>query len=101
MGAVALLPTVTLRIDTPYLPFVVASDAAPAFGFGVSVCPCPLNVIQDLFSFSETRGDYIRCFRMDGDEPEVPRTGVACRLPVSKHDFQDVLAIKARSVQHS
>ena len=37
----ALLPLLGADLDRPFLPFLVASDAPPEFGFGTSVYACP------------------------------------------------------------
>ena len=99
----ALAPLLTAGMDRDWLPLVVATDAAPEYGFGTSVCPLSRDRVADLGRKAERRGDYIRLSRLgeEDDEPERPRLGRPHRLQLAKSDFRDVLCLKATRAEHA
>ena len=98
----ALSPLLTAALDRQWCTTVVATDAAPEFGLGVSVADLPPETVESLGTLSERRGDYIRLSR-DGStaEPEKPRVGNPHRLGLRQEDFRDVLSIRAQRREHS
>jgi hypothetical protein len=93
-----LAPLLTAALDRQYLPLLTASDASPCFGFGVSVMPCPPEMVADLGRLAGRRGDFIR---FPGDSDEKDRIGNPCRLPYAQDDFRDVICVKAKRIEHS
>ena len=98
----ALAPLLSAELDRQWCTTVVATDAAPEFGLGVSVAEMPADTVATLGTLSERRGDYVRLSR-DGStaEPEKPRVGTPHRLPIRQEDFRDVSLIKAERREHS
>ena len=81
---------------------MVASDAAPDYGFGVCAAEAPAELVAEPGRFSERRGDYVRLNRDSGIyEPERPRIGQPRHLPLVQHDFRDILSIKAVRPEHA
>ncbi len=100
---VSLAPLLTAGLDRQWLPLITATDAAPEYGFGASVCPASMDVVADLGRKAERRGDYVRLERRgcDEDEPERQRLGRPHHLGLAKEEFRDVLSIKAARVEHA
>jgi hypothetical protein len=87
-------------MQKPWLPMVIASDASPAYGFGVCKCDAPVDVVRDLGRCSEKRGDFI----ILGAPSEIPdaasRIGRPHRIPLSKSRFSTVISAKTRFRGH-
>ena len=94
----ALAPLLSADLSRDWLPLVTATDAAPEFGFGTSVCQLPTAEVAAIGRKAERRGDYVRLERAGGpdDEPERPRLGKSHRLRLRKEDFTDVLSLRLR-----
>ena len=99
-----LMPFVDADLTRPWSDIIVASDASPSFGFGVSVAPASAD---DLRAFSRTaarRGAFARLER-DGSYPdeevEKPRKGRACPLPINKAAFATVVSSRAVHAAHA
>ena len=83
---------------------IVASDASSAFGFGVSVANCAPEVTRDIAHSCSMPSSFIRLSRDDphpDEEPERPRKGTPCKVPLGRGCFRTVIASKARHVAHS
>ena len=80
---------------------ILATDASPEFGFGVSRANCSRECARHLCGLAEKRGDYVRLFLAPGDPPVVDRLGIPQSLDLSLHDFTDVLSHKAKWQAHS
>ncbi len=98
-----LAPLLGGALDAEWAPLLVASDAAPDFGFGVSVASLPSDEVRLLGLKSERRGDYVRFDRLTNKllEPERPRVGRRVPLPVSATAFRDVISKRAEIREHS
>ena len=99
--ALALLPLLPAALDRGFLPELLACDAAPDFGFGVCSLDCGRKITQQVGRLAERRGDFVRLFPGEGDEPEVARLGNPHRLPFRKGDFKTVISSRARFSAHS
>lgn len=80
---------------------IIASDAAPDFGFGVSFARASPDVVADLGRKAERRGDYIT---MDGsDDPlrTAGRLGTPHHLFFDQADFTDVISHRCHAIEHS
>jgi hypothetical protein len=76
-----------------------ASDASPAYGFGLSAARLGQTAVQRLAAKAQRTGC---CVRMHGEEGiELPRSGAELRLPISRTSFRTLLSIKAGRVAHS
>ena len=95
----SLWPLLTAALDRQWCTTVVATDAAPDYGMGVSVAVMPAGTVASLGAQSERHGDHIRLSR-DGSaaEHEKPRVGTPHRLNLRQEDFKDVLSIRAHVV---
>jgi len=97
-----LTPLLYASLDREWLPLLTATDASPAYGFGVAVCPITNDRAADVGRLSERRGDYVRLERSGGLlAPELPRIGHPHRLPFSDLDFKIILSHRAARVEHS
>ena len=97
-----LSPLLSASLEREWCPTVVATDAAPEYGIGVSIANLPAAEVGRLGALSERRGDYIRLNRdMSVAEPERPRVGTPTRLGLRQEDFKDVLSIRATRREHS
>ena len=96
-----LMPLLPADLERQWLPEIVATDAAPQFGFGVCAYSCTPDEAAQVGRLSDRRGDYVRLFPEDGDEPEVPRQGRALRLSMHKSSFRQVICSKAQWQAHS
>ena len=94
----SLSPLLDISLARDYVPLILASDAAPEFGFGLSAAAADQSLLRELGRLSEKRGDYVR-FSRDNDpdaELEKPRLGEPHRLALRRCDFRDLLSIKAK-----
>ena len=96
----ALSPLFPAHLDRPFLDELLACDAAPEFGFGVSAARCGASTVQRVGRLAERRGDYVRLVP-DPATPEVPRVGNERRLPISKCSFRTLISCQAKRQAHS
>jgi hypothetical protein len=83
----------------PWHETLYASDASPAFGFGLSAAKVGSSKVRDLASLSQRSRCHVRLL---GDRSlEIPRLGVEYRLPVPPEAFRTLLSIKAKHKAHS
>ena len=101
LTAIALAPLLPAALDRAYLPELLACDAAPEYGFGVSKLECGQKQVEQVGRLSERRGDYVRLLLGAGDEPELTRCGTPHRLPFKKSAFRTLIRSKARWQAHS
>jgi hypothetical protein len=93
-----LLPMIDGDLTRLWQDIIVASDASPSFGFGVSVADARPELSRTFSREAVRAGAYARLDRSDAyidDEPEKPRKGRTCRLPISKSAFATVVSSKA------
>ena len=96
-----LVPLFAARLDRKPLDMLIATDAAPEFGFGVSACACDSKIAVADCRLAERRGDHVRLYCEQGDTPEISRLGTPHRLPYKQSDFKTVISSKARWSAHS
>ena len=53
-------PLLRTSLARSYAPVIVASDAAPEFGFGVSIADASIDTLRELGRLAERRGDFVR-----------------------------------------
>ena len=59
----------------PWLEKILATDASPVFGFGVTVAKCTRGTARLLGQISEDPDAFVRFTRDDDDPVEKPRSG--------------------------
>ncbi|CAE7192607.1 unnamed protein product [Symbiodinium natans] len=99
--SLALAPLLPASLDREFLPEVLACDAAPEYGFGVTLVQCGKRMAERVGRLSERRGDYVRLEHSAEDPPEVERLGTLHRMPFKKTDFKQLISCKARWSGHS
>ena len=86
-----LTPLLSADLGRQWSTTIIATDAAPEFGIGVSVATLPMHEVARLGTLSERRGDYIRLNRDQSvAEPERPRVGAPTRQGLRQEDLTDV-----------
>ena len=98
--ALGLMPLLSVSLDRQYLGDLLACDAAPEFGFGVSACRCSPDLLKRVGRLAERRGDYVRVHKAPGAD-ERTRLGNPHRLSLAKEDFRDVVSAPAKWTAHS
>lgn len=98
---VALAPLLTASLDRQPVPKLVAADAAPEFGFGVSVCQYTGPEATEVCRLAERRGDFVRLTVDPLDHTEVSRLGKPHRLRHTQRDFKTVICARAKWQAHS
>ncbi len=98
-----LVPPLGAALDREWSTKAIATDAAPEFGFGVSVANLPQGEVARLGRKCERRGDHVRFDRMTNASlaPEKPRLGTPVPLPCVFTAFDDVISLKALRAEHS
>ena len=101
---VMLLPLIDADLTRPWADIIVASDASPSYGFGVSVAPASVEVCRAFSRTAARKGAFARLDR-DGhypdEEPEKPRKGQVCPLPICKAAFATVVSSPAVHAAHA
>ena len=85
-----MLPWLVADLTREWQELVIASDATPTFGFGVSIARAHPGVVRELARKAARPGMFVRLSRDDGyidNEAEKPRKGSAYALPLSKAAF--------------
>ena len=93
-----LLPLIDGDLTRPWQNIIVASDASPSFGFGVSVADAAPDLSRTFSREAVRAGAFARLDRTDNyidDKPHKPRKGRTCRLPISKSAFTTVVSSRA------
>lgn len=80
---------------------IIATDASPSFGFGVSRLRCSANLARSVGRLSEKRGDYVT-LSVDPDSASAikDRIGEPHRLPVAQSQFTTVISARATFPGH-
>ena len=88
----------------PWQDHIIATDASPSFGFGVSIARASSTLLR-AFSREATRAGAMARLERDGiypdEEAEKPRKGRTCRLPIAKAAFATVISSRARHGAHA
>ena len=96
-----IMPSLRAGLDRPWHDELLACDAAPEYGFGVvASTPCPC-IVADVARYAERRGDYVKLYRDEADEPEKPRQGYPHALPLRHSDFRTIISSRAKYLAHS
>ena len=94
-------PLLPADMGRDYTGLILACDAAPVYGFGVSMLRCGREIAAGVGRKAERRGDYVR-FQRDEEEPvPMPRLGKPHHLPFHQRDFTPLISCRARWQAHS
>mmetsp|Transcript_41458 Transcript_41458/g.117297 ORF Transcript_41458/g.117297 Transcript_41458/m.117297 type:complete len:868 (+) Transcript_41458:136-2739(+) len=96
----ALAPLAIVDLEAPLLPLITACDAAPEFGFGVSVRDTTPEEAAQMAAASTQLDRHIELLEDTAEAPGMRRS-TATKLPYSVDSFVDVISLKAKVVQHS
>lgn len=100
--AAILAPLFSVRLDRrPALDQLIATDAAPEFAFGVSLCRCTANETAEVCRLAERRGDYVRVTPDLGDLGEVSKIGKPRRLRHTVRVISTIVPKRAKWEAHS
>jgi hypothetical protein len=98
---IALFPCLEVDLRRPWLDRIVATDASPAYGFGVAVAQCPRSTARLVGKASLNPDTVIRLTRDPDDPLEKLRRGKEVRLTLRQRHFRTVLSVKAKHKDHS
>jgi hypothetical protein len=90
----------SVDLSRDYLGLLSATDASTEYGFGISVCPVPIEDVRKLSRKAEKRGDYVRLHTDPGDPVPKSRLGTPHLLNLKQGDFRTVLSLRAKHVAH-
>ena len=99
--AAFLMPLLGADLSRDFLPQLIACDAAPEFGFGVSFFRCSSKLAEKVGSLAERRGDYIKFFPEPGAPKAKDRLGTPHTLPLRPSKFRTAISAKAKWKAHS
>jgi site-specific DNA-cytosine methylase len=97
----SLFPFWSADLRRPWWPLLPATDASPAYGFGLSVADCEPSLTRAVAAAASDNSCYIRLTRAPGDPEELPRLGQAFRIPMEFDDFRTVFSVRAEETSHS
>eukprot|EP00928_Gymnodinium_smaydae_P061722 TRINITY_DN45745_c0_g1_i1.p1 TRINITY_DN45745_c0_g1~~TRINITY_DN45745_c0_g1_i1.p1 ORF type:complete len:1002 (+),score=67.19 TRINITY_DN45745_c0_g1_i1:59-3064(+) len=78
---------------------LLASDASPAYGFGLSAANVGAQAVRNLAVHAQRSACHVRF--SDDEAGEVPRAGLQHRLSLRKSAFRTLLSVKATYKAHS
>ena len=84
--AVALMPLLGADLSRTFLPYIIASDAAHEYGFGVVVRRSSNEQVRKLARLSERHADYVRLHPSPLDPPLKDRLGHPHQLDLCQGD---------------
>ena len=100
--SIALCMFWSANLDRPFLPMVSATDASTSYGFGVSVARAAEDLVREVSSYAEKRGDYVVLGTSSGEvKPPKQRSGVPRYQKLDASSFKTVLSLKARHCAHN
>ena len=99
-----LLPLIEGDLTRSWADLLVASDASPSYGFGVSVANAAPELLRSFARDAGKRRAFARLERngsYEDEEPEKPRQVRPCRLPIAKAAFCTVVSARAEHAAHA
>ena len=89
----------SVDLARPWASSLIATDAAPAFGFGMARASCSPSVVRSVAAHCSMDGRGIILAGADLDSASVRRTVRApLHLPIHYDDFAPQFSVKAKSV---
>jgi hypothetical protein len=98
---VALFPFWSADLRRPWWSFLPATDASPAFGYGLSIARCEPGLSRSIGAVAADPSAVIRLAPCADEPAEVPRVGFEYRLPLTMDDFRTTFSIPAHRIAHS
>lgn len=95
-----LLPLVFADMGRTHAPLVLATDAAPEFGFGVSVHRCSSKLAATIGRLAEKRGDFVKLTLNDDEPTPKDRIGEPHSIALCKDDFTTAISSSRRWPGH-
>ena len=80
---------------------LIATDASPSYGFGVTVARCNKRTVKMVGRGSLDPNFYVRLTRRCNGPLEKPRNGTALRLFLDQSAFKPVLILRSKIIEHS
>ena len=105
MTLVSMLCFAESDLGLPWFPGIMATDASPAFGYGVCLARTSQSKARR-YGLGCFTADALADFESDDEDPVVAeklraRLGTRCTLPVRRHQFRTLLSARARETGHS
>ena len=97
---VSLFALWSADLTKPWWSFIAATDASPAYGYGLCVAPCSPLQTREVGAFAADSSAVIRLADC-ADGEEVPRAGPELRLNLGMDDFEPVFAVRATAIAHA
>ena len=100
--AVALLPFCSFDATKTWANFIMASDATPSYGFGLSIRNVSTAFCRRLRRLSEKRGDYVTLLEDGSPDPNPgSRLGNPKLLHLSQKSFRTLVSVRCKHVAHA
>lgn len=99
--ASALFPLWGADLRRPWLDVIPASDASPAFGFGMAWAKSSPQEVRRIAARCAGGPHHVRVCRGLDSPAEVPRAGREVRLRQRERDFVTVFSVKADLITHA
>ncbi len=95
------MPLIGADLSRDFLPMLVACDAAPEYGIGVTYRSTAQSEVEVVGALAERRGHFVRFYPEANEPPPKGRLGTPHQLPCHKKDFQVAFSSKALRKAHS
>ncbi|CAE7942083.1 unnamed protein product [Symbiodinium sp. KB8] len=99
--ATFLMPLLGADLTRQFLPFLVASDASPDFGFGVCFMECSKSIAEQVGALAERRGDFVKFYPGPNEPEREDRMGTPHLLPFEQRQFRIAISSRAQHKAHS
>ena len=87
-------------LTRPFIPMLSASGASIVFGFGVSTCRFPQELLNSIARWSEKHGSYAVLDADPTGATRMNRFGDCLQLDINWSDFKDVMCVRCRYPDH-
>jgi len=99
-----LMPCLEFDMARPWQTSLIATDATPSWGFGVSAAPAPASLVRAVGRFAVKRDMFVRLLRGDGDPLEQgwkARAGRPLPIPLCRSAFKTVISSRNKFPGHA
>jgi len=101
LAALMLSPWTEADLSRPWASTLLATDASPSYGFGLSSRTVSPHEARSVGRQACDADAFVRFDLTAADEPEKPRQGTEFRLPFTMGSFRTVLSARTRFGGHS
>ena len=98
---ITLFPLWASDLTRPWWSFLAATDASPAFGYGMCTAPCHPSISRSIGAASADPFAVVRLSRVQGDADEIQRSGFEHRLQMTMDDFKPIFSVQAADIAHA